>query len=31
MQEKILFDADQMLEAGVGIIAPAGMYAGGCR
>jgi hypothetical protein len=31
MQENILFDADQMVESGVGIIAPAGMYAGGCR
>ncbi len=31
MQENILFDADQMVASGVGIIAPAGLDAGGCR
>ena len=31
MQENILFDADQMVASGVGIIAPADLNTGGCR
>ena len=31
MQENILFDADQTVESGVGIIAPADLNTGGCR
>ena len=29
--KQILFDAEQIAESGVGIIAPAGLDAGGCR